>query len=61
MNGGEGGVRTHDTVARMPVFKTGAFDHSATSPHKKTTAIPNSYHAYPIFGIAFSTGVEHFV
>ena len=30
--GGEGGIRTHDTVARMPHFECGAFDHSATSP-----------------------------
>ncbi len=33
MNGGEGGIRTHGTLARSPVFKTGAFDHSATSPN----------------------------
>ena len=33
-NGGEGGIRTHGTLARSPVFKTGAFDHSATSPIK---------------------------
>ena len=24
MNGGEGGIRTHGTLARSPVFKTGA-------------------------------------
>ena len=30
--GGEGEIRTPDPVARMPVFETGAFDHSATSP-----------------------------
>ncbi len=30
--GGEGGIRTHDTLARIPVFKTGAFNRSATSP-----------------------------
>ena len=30
--GGEGGIRTPDTVSRIPVFKTGAFNHSATSP-----------------------------
>ena len=28
-NGGEGGIRTHETLARPTVFKTGAFDHSA--------------------------------
>src|SRR3546814_15476320 len=33
-NGGEGGIRTLDTVARMPLFECGAFDHSATSPSK---------------------------
>ncbi len=31
--GGEGGIRTLGTVARTPVFETGAFDHSATSPY----------------------------
>ena len=30
---GEGGIRTLDTSnTRMPVFETGAFNHSATSP-----------------------------
>ena len=28
LNGGEGGIRTHGTLARSLVFKTGAFDHS---------------------------------
>ena len=31
-HGGQGGIRTHGTLARTPVFKTGAFDHSATCP-----------------------------
>ncbi len=30
--GGEGGIRTPDTVSGMPVFKTGAINRSATSP-----------------------------
>ena len=30
--GGRGGIRTHGTVARTPVFKTGALNHSATLP-----------------------------
>ena len=30
--GGEGGIRTHVTVARKPHFECGAFDLSATSP-----------------------------
>src|SRR5207342_3341947 len=33
--GGEGGIRTPDTVARMPHFECGAFNHSATSPRGK--------------------------
>jgi hypothetical protein len=31
-SGGEGGIRTHVTVARKPHFECGAFDLSATSP-----------------------------
>jgi hypothetical protein len=31
-NGGGGGIRTHETLARLPVFKTGAFNRSATPP-----------------------------
>jgi hypothetical protein len=31
-SGGGGGIRTHGTLSRTPVFKTGAFDHSATPP-----------------------------
>jgi hypothetical protein len=31
-HGGWGGIRTLETVARLPVFKTGAFNHSATHP-----------------------------
>ena len=31
-NGGEGGIRTHVTLTGNPVFKTGAFNRSATSP-----------------------------
>src|SRR3569832_345403 len=30
--GGRGGIRTHGTVSRTPVFKTGALNHSATLP-----------------------------
>ncbi len=30
--GGEGGIRTHVTLADNPVFKTGAINRSATSP-----------------------------
>jgi hypothetical protein len=30
--GGRGEIRTHETLARLPVFKTGALNHSATLP-----------------------------
>ncbi len=30
--GGWGGIRTHETFSRLPVFKTGAFNRSATHP-----------------------------
>ena len=33
-NGGEGGIRTHERVAPLLVFKTSAFNRSATSPYK---------------------------
>src|SRR5262245_11004775 len=36
--GGEGGIRTPDTVARMPHFECGAIDHSATSPSLENKA-----------------------
>ena len=32
VDGGGGGIRTHETLSRLPVFKTGAFNHSATPP-----------------------------
>ena len=31
-SGGEGGIRTHETVTRLHAFQACAFDHSATSP-----------------------------
>ncbi len=31
--GGGGGIRTHGTISRTPVFKTGALNRSATPPH----------------------------
>jgi hypothetical protein len=32
MFGGWGGIRTHEGYEPLPVFKTGAFDRSATHP-----------------------------
>jgi hypothetical protein len=34
--GGERGIRTPDTLPGMPVFKTGAINHSAISPQRWT-------------------------
>src|SRR5580704_364238 len=31
-NGGRGEIRTHETLTGLPVFKTGALNHSATLP-----------------------------
>ena len=31
--GGRGGIRTHERLASLPVFKTGAFNRSATLPY----------------------------
>ena len=31
-NGGWGGIRTHEELTPLPVFKTGAFNRSATHP-----------------------------
>ena len=32
VTGGEGGIRTLEGLATLPVFETGTFNHSATSP-----------------------------
>ena len=37
--GGWGGIRTHETLARLPVFKTGAFNRSATHPHSLNACV----------------------
>jgi hypothetical protein len=34
-SGGRGGIRTHERVAPLPVFKTGALNHSATLPRRR--------------------------
>ena len=39
--GGGGGIRTHDTVSGMTVFKTVAFNHSATPPYAWNTKFSN--------------------
>ena len=37
-SGGEGGIRTHGTLARSTVFETAPIDHSGTSPHLRVVA-----------------------
>ena len=32
LNSGWGGIRTHERLSPLPVFKTGAFNRSATHP-----------------------------
>ena len=39
LRGGEGGIRTHGTVAGTPHFECGAFDLSATSPQDQDAAV----------------------
>ena len=40
-NGGEGGIRTHGTVARTSVFETDPFDRSGTSPALGEALLPS--------------------
>jgi hypothetical protein len=44
--GGEGEIRTRDRIAPMPVFKTGAFNRSATSPNSRREAYRNFTRQY---------------
>jgi hypothetical protein len=43
-HGGWGGIRTHEELTPLPVFKTGAFNRSATHPQRTgvtyTVALP---------------------
>ncbi len=34
INGGPGGIRTHERLAALPIFKNGAISFSATDPRK---------------------------
>ena len=36
LSGGEGGIRTHGTLARTTVFETAPFDRSGTSPDQNS-------------------------
>src|SRR6266567_2719650 len=51
LDGGEGGIRTPGRVSPTPVFKTGAINHSATSPWLQFTACARtgeSRKVYPV-------------
>ena len=53
-SGGWGGIRTHGTVARTPVFKTGALNHSATHPLEQIRHLADqapSRSAWPEIGV----------
>src|SRR5208283_5115381 len=60
-NGGEGGIRTPDTVARMPHFECGAFNRSATSPQaEKGSKKPGSDARYlPKQAVADKSGAAY--
>lgn len=45
--GGDGEIRTHDTVTRMPVFETSAFNRSATSPFERLPKSTTQTEFYP--------------
>src|SRR4029079_16127361 len=45
--GGWGGIRTLETLARLPVFKTGAFNHSATHPLERDQILKGGSAAAP--------------
>ena len=47
LNGGEGEIRTLDTVSRMQSFQDCALNHSATSP-KTVCGIRSTYLLYQI-------------
>jgi hypothetical protein len=45
--GGEGEIRTHEGLAPLPVFKTGAFNRSATSPSHSGRILDHRLHQEP--------------
>jgi hypothetical protein len=45
--GGQGGIRTHDTLAGMPHFECGAFNHSTTCPAAEILERPRIGKANP--------------
>ena len=61
VNGGRGGIRTPDTLSGMPVFKTGAINHSASSPQCSAVTDCTSKPVFSVvgqFGIALPQGLK---
>ena len=56
-DGGEGGIRTHGTVARTSVFETDPFDRSGTSPALGEARLPSIDRA-PIIGPALGRNLH---
>ena len=54
-DGGEGGIRTPDTVPRIPVFKTGAINRSATSP---TTTVLLQFRRNQLIALVVQSGFQ---
>jgi hypothetical protein len=52
--GGQGGIRTHDTLAGMPHFECGAFNHSTTCPAAEILERPRNGKANPTQTLASS-------
>ena len=53
--GGEGEIRTHEPREGLPVFKTGAFNRSATSPSKPRNVI--LFYSSYLMGRRFDAGL----
>ena len=49
-NGGWGGIRTHETLTRLAVFKTAAFNRSATHPHWRAKQAHGAGHVKEAMG-----------
>jgi hypothetical protein len=60
--GGEGGIRTPDTLASMPHFECGAFNRSATSPQpQKGLKKPSLDGRYVTKGAKTDKGERHII
>ncbi len=58
-DGGEGGIRTPETLPGLTVFKTAAFNHSATSPLGFTRFCCTIIALFRPYGIILPRGKGH--